>query len=345
MSGDAPMILFGKSALEAWNAASLIEARFLLEREQRWQRGDFSQDQLPWNAASVLLGGRKVEVSPDLPMSIRMSRLQMVEHAWSVSFPVQVLAPSKEKRHCSSYAQSHMFSGALGRKAHVVLCEGVLVPLPEIALAQYAALANDYEVLLAAYELCGLFSADKVSGKLLERPALTTPEAIAVQAARFSGSKGSKKLDFACRYLSARSRSPRETAVALALSLPYRYGGYKLPLAKLNYEVALGQSAKKLCGRDSVECDLCWPDRKVAVFYESDEHHLTRYQLTKDSKRDAALQEEGFFVLRVTNGQLKDLAHTDALAKTLSARLGKAIRPLLADYRQRQLRLRRTLRL
>ena len=53
------------------------------------------------------------------------------------------------------------------------------------------------------------------------------------------------------------------------------------------------------------EVDAAWLDRGLAVEVDSFEFHRTRAAFEADRRRDTALQREGFRVLRVTDGRLK----------------------------------------
>ncbi|MDU5069348.1 MULTISPECIES: DUF559 domain-containing protein [Eggerthella] len=144
-------------------------------------------------------------------------------------------------------------------------------------------------------------------------------------------------------YLADGSASPRETKQALVLGLPTSYGGYGLGIPRMNYEVKAIAGARTTSGRSSFRCDLCWPDAKLDVEYQSREMHEGEESRIRDSRRTNALMAMGWTVVGVTNDELDSLAATDAIADTIRRLLGKRMQVRVSDYHARKLRLRRQL--
>lgn len=338
------MILFGQTALEVWRYAALIEACFLGDRDERWQRGDFSDDELPWNAASVLLSGKRICVYSETRISGRASACCQAADAAGLSYPIHVFSPTNASRVSTKTVRGHLFSCCLGRPLFVRFRPDVLLPVPELVVAQCAQEGSEFEALAVASELASIYSRSS-AGDLLYRPSLLSRDSLASLAGELEGLRRSSNLRFAARYMASRARSPREEALFNLLTLPYGCGGYKLPAPNLNADVLLGAVSRKVYRASKLECDLLWRDYKVAVFYESDAHHLTPAQLSNDAKRDSALAAEGFTVMRISNHQMKDIGQMNAWASALAKKLNKAIRPSIKDYARRQRSLRVKLRI
>ena len=67
------------------------------------------------------------------------------------------------------------------------------------------------------------------------------------------------------------------------------------------------------------EVDMAWPDRRLVVELDSYAFHHTRAAFERDRARDAALQLQGYRVLRVTDRQLDD--EPEAIVRTIRALL------------------------
>ncbi|MGN0038541.1 MAG: hypothetical protein ACI36Y_05350 [Coriobacteriales bacterium] len=182
-----------------------------------------------------------------------------------------------------------------------------------------------------------------VSGALLERPQIAQKRLLQQLSTQMDGSRGAKRARFAASALLERSRSPREAQLALLLSLPCTCGGYGLPQPLLNHPVELSAAAAGIYGRPACECDLFFSEAGLAVFYDSEDTHLSVKQQHNDALRHNALSASGITELSVTNSQIKSLRRMDALASVVAASCGKRHPTTVRDYRTRQVRLRRAL--
>ena len=82
----------------------------------------------------------------------------------------------------------------------------------------------------------------------------------------------------------------------------------------MNYEVKANPAARALTGKSCFRCDLCWPEAKLDVEYQSRESHSGEKKRIEDSRRANALASMGWTVVSVTNDELDSLAATDAIA-------------------------------
>lgn len=139
----------------------------------------------------------------------------------------------------------------------------------------------------------------------------------------YGGNRVQAALDFSFD----RSASPMETALALMLTLPVKYGGYGLSKPSLNEELPTGEFASLWDGGDHITPDLLWKDSKLVIEYESDEFHGLRGPLkaTDDATRANVLSAMGYTVLRATTGSVTSQVALNRLAHQVAIVLGIAL--------------------
>ncbi|MGN0072911.1 MAG: hypothetical protein ACI36W_03830 [Coriobacteriales bacterium] len=334
--------LRGRSAFELWRGLALFEARSIDERQRRWELGDFTHDELPLlSASNVIVRGRQ-HLPADYSLCMTAEDAGRIARHYGLSLPLSVQIIEKGARRHTAAVSSRLLP-IPGSPQFFLLEPGVFVASPELALFDLAASMEEEALLLAACELCSLYSPDPVSGALLERPQLAQKRLLLDLAEQMSGARGSKCARFVANALVERSRSPRESQLALLLSLPCTRGGYGLPKPLLNHPVELSSAAAAIYGRPLCECDLFFKDAGLAVFYDSEDTHLSTRQQHNDALRHNALSTTGITELSVTNSQIRSLSRMDALAGVIATACGKRHATTVKNYRARQVELRRKL--
>lgn len=121
---------------------------------------------------------------------------------------------------------------------------------------------------------------------LLNASGVTVGEIEAV-AAEHRGVRGLRDYERILRLVDAGSESPKETWLRLLLE---RHG-FSRPQTQIEVRDEFGGFVGRL--------DLGWPELKVAVEYDGDQHRSDRRQYVRDMRRHEELQRLGWVVVRV----------------------------------------------
>ena len=122
-----------------------------------------------------------------------------------------------------------------------------------------------------------------------------------------------------------------ESLLSMLLCLPPLLGGFGLPRPELNYPVKTDERTNLVRW-----CDLCWPNQRFALEYDSDTFHSSKSKLHLDSSRRSILEKAGIHVVSVTKNQVFDREQLFSLAKIVSRKLGKRLSPTPFDFAQKQ---------
>ncbi|GAA1328650.1 hypothetical protein GCM10020360_06860 [Nonlabens tegetincola] len=128
-------------------------------------------------------------------------------------------------------------------------------------------------------------------------------------AAWLPGRPGAPILRRAVSLIRVGAASPPESKLRLALVMA------GLPEPTLDVEVRDGRG--RLLGRS----ELAYPQRRIAIEYESDHHRVDRGQWNRDIEKYQAYVEAGWQVLRVTAEMLRNRSHE--VVQRVSAALGE----------------------
>lgn len=272
-----------------------------------------------------------------------LSRLEGADPRIGLSSPAHVLVGGRSHTGSSEQFVTHMCSLEYSNKSFIRL-EGLWIASPELAFVQMATLLSDARLIELGFEMCGTYWINRENGAALYQVApITSTRALMSYARRNSHLNGAGKAMRALRYVVDGSASPRETKLAVTLTLPPRLGGYGLDGLVMNYEIACSSEARTISRRKSLRCDLGWPEFKLDVEYQSREEHEGEESRIRDSMRTNALGVMGWHVTNVTNGEFNDFETIDRIALGLRGMMKRVAVPSAANYHQRKLRLRREL--
>lgn len=239
--------------------------------------------------------------------------------------PYDVLTSDPKNRFGTKGLLPHVWKGDLPQGAFEATTANVLVSSPEFCLLQLSQLLDETSLLLLACELCGTYRR-KPHGTAFNAPAVSSSTRIASFARSLERTKGCKTLRHASLSVIEGSASPMETELALRLTLPYRNGGFGLPMPSMNHPIEASPRLKRAIGSDNYRADLCWPDKHLIVEYDSDMFHTGGERIAKDSQRRMALEAMGYTVISVTKAQYHSPENFRQIAHTLARILGKRIR-------------------
>lgn len=282
--------------------------------------------------------------------AVAPSSREMTDH-WLVrngmlSTPVHVLA--LEDRHPSaSVAVRSMRTLPTGSLRRFTLPEHddpLFVTCPELTLVHMAQLWCFSRTVHLGYEFCGTFAPDDSQPYgVRTRIPLTTPEKLAAYFRKAEGVRGIKTARSLLPHILRGSASPRESTLAELLTLPYLRGGSKIRHPAMNAVIPIPPRSRWATDRSSLRCDLLWPDKRVAVEYDSTLCHTGAERIAEDASRKNALETLGFTVVTATWKQVSDFQEYNRFARTVAKHLGTRIRPSCTDYSARQFALRREL--
>ena len=189
-----------------------------------------------------------------------------------ISAPLHVLVPNASDCSRSRLKIAHVWSSPPLRGSFAKIAPGLLTCSAELCLVQFARLFPPVELARLACELCGAYALapERENGFCTCAPA-TSIEFVRAFArrARENGTRGAEALLTALDFAVDGAASPMESAIALLLCLPYRYGGYHLPLPTLNERPVKTGGRRSIADATTHRCDLLWPDANVALEYEA----------------------------------------------------------------------------
>lgn len=272
------------------------------------------------------------------PLELPRDAATRICHASSVlglDGPLDIVVGKPEARRASLGARCHAWRGPI--PDGLICCPepGVYVVAPEIALLQVIAELGLYRALALAMELCGTYSLDSVRGCEFDVLPITNSARIGhlVEiAGRVRGLDVARQI---ARHCLDGSASPRETALAVMLSLPRRLGGWGCPKPQLNAEIRLSESAAIQCGRSYLVADLFYRKAKLDIEYQGKEWHTADEGRSRDEARQNALMQMGYSCVFVAAGQLADESKVDGVAELIKRRSGLRLEraPLSAQMR------------
>lgn len=300
-------------------------------------------------AAFAVLRGSACRLPEQAPLVGELERaiekLQTAHPGILVESPAHVLVSSAAGRRPSRACRAHVCTSQLQGRALLRLGGGVAVGAAALALAHAAAQEEGMIALLRLVcEACGTYQTrlTGVPDAYRVKP-LVSVRAIADFAMRNPSLRGSRRLADVLRYAADGFASARETQNALVLGMPMMHGGLGLGIPRMNYEVKASPTARALTGKSSFRCDLCWPEAKLDVEYQSRKCHEGEEMRISDSRRTNALLSMGWTVIGITNDELNSVVATDAIAETIRRHLGKRTPVRVSHYHERKLKLRRQL--
>lgn len=290
-----------------------------------------------WNDVPSRLKTRKMQnvaLTAPTPELIRFARAEL--NPFKTPLHV-IVAHENDKRNlknicCHSATNSIPPYSFFRHSAHVA------VSSPEACFLQLALTTDPISLIYIGCELCGTYSIDPISGKMLSRRPRTKLAFLHTYLNRADGIRGSIKAQKALTHILENSASPMETKIALLMSLPTSMGGYGIPQPELNAQVTHSFSDTRHPER--FRCDLYWPTVKLALEYDSHQYHASSEKVVLDSTRRMKIESEKIHVLSVTKQQIYNPYEFEKLVGVIARYLGHRIRINRKDFDQRRQHLR-----
>lgn len=246
--------------------------------------------------------------------------------------PVSILVSCKANMRKSQNLSPRIWSGKHPSRSFYKIAQGLYVSTPEATFLQLGKESSLIQLITIGYELCGSYglSAQSDSGFLRREPR-SNPQLIERYLEKCDGIHGVKAAKRASSYIAKGSASPMESLLSMLLCLPPSLGGFGLPCPELNFPIETNEG-----GVVMRRCDLCWPDQRFALEYDSDTFHSDASKLHLDSSRRSTLEKAGVHVVSVTKNQVFDRGQLFNLATIVSKRLGKRLSSTPFNFSQKQ---------
>ena len=259
------------------------------------------------------------------PSSIEIAELEQRGFSY-LTKPIRIMVPHRDMRRRSDKAVFRVCSKSLPASACKQIQHDIFVVRPELALMHMAQRLSLAKIVQLGFEACGTYRLCPDGGFMQAEP-LTSPASLQGFLRNNSGLCGSKALARALPFVLAGAASPMESIVAMLLELAPKYGGYGLPAPKLNYKLSTGARGQTVTSKKYFVMDLCWPEKKLAAEYDSDEFHVGSERIAADAERRNALLHLGYEVVTVSRLQVMSATEFDDVAHILAKRLGRQLRP------------------
>ena len=307
-----------------------------------------------WRIHGTELGIRKSRVrsrlAPKNPPD--MATLHKL-HEGGLSFPINVLVSLENSRRRSGLVHSRLLSDPMPEGCLVDVGDGIFVSSPEFCFLQMADELQFLKLIELGYELCGsyclpVYDTDRrdlpINRSSMKRDyALTSVRKLTAFLNRMQGFTANQKALKPLPYIADSSASPRETMVAMMLTLPYWYGGYGFPLPVMNAKIKPAGAAKQSSSKEFYYCDLFWDDFSLSVEYDSDEYHTGSTRIAQDSMKRNSLISVDVTTVTITRMQLNSMAGFEKIAKQLSIYMEKRLQYKEPQFFKAQRKLRDSL--
>lgn len=204
-------------------------------------------------------------------------------------------------------------------KSAIIKRGDIYVASPELVFLQLANQLSFHRLVLLGLQMCCHAVGNGSTS-------ISTKRRLHFLLSKAKWHRGHRKAEKALRFIEDGSASLMESIAFMVLTLPHSFGGFGLSGACFNHEIILDEQASKQLGQKRCFADLFYSKEKVAVEYDSFEHHHTPSAQSKDLLRASALERQGIIVIRFGTYQLYKKEACEELALNLARRMGRRIR-------------------
>lgn len=308
-----------ESALELWRGLRLDGRSVRIHSDQP----DRAPMDFSWQAAQT---PRRLPAF-QVPSSAWLSETLLSETS-CLSGPIDLYACSRGRRTHNMSSVSHLQPSDMKAKEVVALSEHVYVTNPARTLYDMRPHLTRCEFLRLLGEFCGGYAIDVGSARGFKAvPPLLQAKDIARICRAHPDTACTRQVARDLAFALDGCASPAETSMALLLCLPFRDGGYGLPLPRMNSLITPYEQVKPLMDRNYYVGDAVWPEQRLVLEYDSRAEHSQGASIAHDNVRKMALEAMGYHVVSVTNIMLADKRLFEMVARDAAKRLGRRIEP------------------
>lgn len=249
---------------------------------------------------------------------------------------IEVLVSSRSNLRYNERLSTRLITTPLPRGSFFEIGRGTYVCSPELTFLLASTMVPLRSLIALGCELCGTYSLFGEGSAAIKHAQITDVATIREYLKKVPGMHGVKRAKQALGCMADGSASARETDLYMQYCMRPKYGSFGLGGVELNHTFDLDDhpQAKALTRLKKITPDLYWPKHKIAVEYESTEHHgayvsvrellsINRRKLSSDSERRRTYDAMGIFVLTVTDGEFCNYDEVDRIAKLLARHMKK----------------------
>ena len=252
---------------------------------------------------------------------------------------LHVLVADERNTHAVKNAAIHRSNTAYPNWSFRQINRDTYVASPELCFLEAATYLPFEALVLYGMELCGTYARIGDEETRYKREPLTSKQKIAAYLDKSKGVAGVKLARKACEYVLDNSASPRESVLAITMTLPRRLGGFGMPAPLLNHEIQVNLPSKVHFGKKQVlHGDIVWREANLVVEYDGSQHGFEDNHAS-DKKRDHLMLEAGYDVVRFTDKSIRSGTELERLARTINrkARLNRHKENLQWDFEKSKL--------
>lgn len=286
---------------------------------------------------SALVANRQIRINPsEVEILHYVNQLLLTSKKCKTS-PIEILVKSKTKVHQSWKFKYRVCSTSLPKNSIKQLSENIHYVCPELLLVQFSSILPYEHLALIALEFCGTYSIDPQTHNFEKdlTPA-TTPKMIENYIKCYEkhnpNFRGKSKLKDVVEFIKPNSASPMESRLFIKLCGKRKKGFYGCCDLEMNQPVKLSDDASKIAGQKIVTPDILNEKLKVAIEYNSAQHHESSDQRQKDARRRDALVHDGWKVFSITPQQYYNENTFHVLAIQILKTLGQNYRFKLSNF-------------
>ena len=239
-----------------------------------------------------------------------------------------ILCRTEAERGSSNKHRCHVWSGKIPFGSFYELKDEIYIESPAFMFLRAASLLSLPELIAFGDELCGFYSFDSSQerGFRQRKVPLTSKQHLKHFILSVKGCYGSARALRALQFVVDGSASPMETFDEMTMCLPYRLGGYNLPMLTMNRAVQLVTKAARIAKHSECRLDMSWKGFMLDIEHHGKYDHTTESDYNSDRARVNALKEMGFEVIELTAEQVRDLQVYEYIVERIARIIGKRIR-------------------